>query len=95
MPPIALKIKLNAIEAERTAEAIRAAAEEIETELFSAWTDADINLMALGKMELAVNGETRRADRATREMNKILAVAVKLNNELAEMKLALDKLARS
>ena len=63
-----------------------------EDVLCSLWADIDLPLMALAKIENAANGDTRRSDCASRKLNELLAVAVKLNNELIALKEGLDKL---
>lgn len=90
MPPIALKIKLAEMEASApTAEAPAVTAED---ELFALWADIDLPLMSLAKIEHTVYGDTARADRASRKLNELLALAIKLNNELVGLKEGLDKL---
>jgi hypothetical protein len=80
MPPFALAIKIREMEAKAAADAAA------ERDPFNAFAKADLALMELAKVERAATGDTRLADKASRELNRLMSLTCELENKLAAIR---------
>jgi hypothetical protein len=76
MPPEALMIKIDEMARKEAAE------KAAEKDLFNAFAKADLGLMELAKLELKLTGNTTTADRTSRELNRLMALACEMEAKL-------------